>query len=113
MDSPGGQEQDAADGQVGEKHEEPHGRGEGVQEGEVARLAALWGEGVRPGAALTSAASPAPASPGAHEPEWPIKVQPAASAALGDTGVVPTTRLLPHSLRVSRGALPCALGRGC
>lgn len=47
--SPGSQEQDTADSQVGKKHEEPHGRGEGVQEGEVARLAALWG--VRLGAA--------------------------------------------------------------
>lgn len=51
--SPGSQEQDAADGQVGKKHEEPHSRGEGVQEGEVARLAPLWGEGVRPRATLT------------------------------------------------------------
>lgn len=53
VDSPGSQEQDAADSQVGEKHEEPHSRGEGVQEGEVARLAALGGEGVSPGATLT------------------------------------------------------------
>jgi hypothetical protein len=43
--SPGSQEQDTADSQVGKKHEEPHGRGEGVQEGEVARLAALEGKG--------------------------------------------------------------------
>lgn len=52
-DSPGGQEQDAADSQVGEKHEEPYSRGEGVQEGEVARLAALGAEAVRPGTTLT------------------------------------------------------------
>lgn len=43
--SPGSQEQDTADSQVGKKHEEPHGRGEGVQKGEVARLAALGGKG--------------------------------------------------------------------
>lgn len=53
VDSPGRQEQDAADSQVGKKHEEPHSRGEGVQEGEIARLAALVGEGVRAGAMLT------------------------------------------------------------
>lgn len=41
--SPGSQEQDTADSQIGKKHEEPHGRGEGVQEGEIARLAALGG----------------------------------------------------------------------
>lgn len=45
VDSPSGQEQDAAYGQVSKKHEEPHSRGEGIQEGEVARLAPLWGEG--------------------------------------------------------------------
>lgn len=44
--SPGGQEQDATDGQIGKKHEEPNGRREGVQEGKVAGLAALVGEGV-------------------------------------------------------------------
>lgn len=38
---PCSQEEDAAHGQVGEQHEEPHGGGEGVEEGEVARLAAL------------------------------------------------------------------------
>lgn len=38
---PRSQEEDTAHGQVGEQHEEPHGRGEGVEEGEVARLAAL------------------------------------------------------------------------
>lgn len=44
--SPGSQEQDATDGQIGKKHEEPNGRREGVQEGKVAGLAALVGEGV-------------------------------------------------------------------
>lgn len=53
VDSPGGQEQDAADSQVGQKHEEPHSRGEGVQEGKVARLAALVGDGMRAGATQT------------------------------------------------------------
>lgn len=38
---PCSQEEDAAHGQVGEQHEEPHGGGERVEEGEVARLAAL------------------------------------------------------------------------
>lgn len=38
---PCSQEEDTAHGQVGEQHEEPHGGGEGVEEGEVARLAAL------------------------------------------------------------------------
>lgn len=41
---PCSQEEDAADCQVGEQHEEPHGGGEGVQEGKVARLAALVAE---------------------------------------------------------------------
>ena len=44
MGSPGGQEQDATDGQIGKKHEEPNGRREGVQEGKVAGLAALVGK---------------------------------------------------------------------
>lgn len=33
---PGHQKEDAADSQVGQKHEEPDTRGEGIQEGEVA-----------------------------------------------------------------------------
>lgn len=41
---PSNQEEDAADGQVGEQHEEPDAGGKGVQEGEVARLAALEGK---------------------------------------------------------------------
>lgn len=65
-DSPGGQEQDATDGQIGKKHEEPHSRRERVQEGKVARLAALVGEGVR-------AESPLPASPKAPGPTGPTR----------------------------------------
>lgn len=44
---PSHQEEDAADGQVGEQHEEPHTGGKGVQEGEIARLAALQGKQMR------------------------------------------------------------------
>lgn len=38
---PGGEEEDAADGEVGQQHEEPNGRRERVQEGEVTRFPTL------------------------------------------------------------------------
>lgn len=38
---PGSQEEDAADGQVGQQHEEPDSWREGIQEGEVAGLPTL------------------------------------------------------------------------
>lgn len=38
---PGGEEEDAADGEVGQQHEEPDSRGEGIQEGEVTRFTTL------------------------------------------------------------------------
>lgn len=38
---PGCEEEDAADGEVSQKHEEPDSRRERVQEGEVARLTTL------------------------------------------------------------------------
>lgn len=38
---PGHQKEDAADSQVGQEHEEPDSRGEGIQEGEVTRPASL------------------------------------------------------------------------
>lgn len=38
---PSHQEEDAADGQVGEQHEEPNPGGKGIQEREVAGFAAL------------------------------------------------------------------------
>lgn len=101
--SPGGQEQDATDGQIGKKHEEPHGRRERVQEGKVAGLAALVGEGVR-------AESP-PAPPKALGPTGPTvagKVQPTASVSLG-----PQCHSRPSPGHISRGTVPYAPGRGC
>ena len=101
--SPGGHEQDATDGQIGKKHEEPHGRRERVQEGKVAGLAALVGEGVR-------AESP-PAPPKALGPTGPTvagKVQPAASVSLG-----PQCHSRPSPGHISRGTVPYAPGRGC
>lgn len=38
---PGHQKENTADSQVGQKHEEPHSRREGIQEGEVARSTSL------------------------------------------------------------------------
>lgn len=38
---PGHQKEDAADSQVGQEHEEPDSRGEGIQEGEVTRPTSL------------------------------------------------------------------------
>lgn len=104
VDPPGGQEQDATDGQIGKKHEEPHSRRERVQEGKVAGLAALVGEGV-------SAESPPPAPLKALGPTGPTvagKVQPAAPASLG-----PQCHPRPIPSRVSRATIPYAHGRGC
>ena len=38
---PGGEEEDAADGEVSQEHEEPDGRREGIKEGEVAWFTTL------------------------------------------------------------------------